>query len=218
MADASLPLLSRLWLALVCLIRVVYDAQFAAGVASVRERLAMPLAERPALPEGLVVHEAQPPRPAAMPAEVPAPAVPKPTPAASKPSPAAPEADLSQALHLLTLLQREGRLLDFLEEELSGFSDANIGAAARTVHAGCRKVLRAHFGLVPVRTEVEGAQITLPQGFDASAVRLTGNVVGSPPFTGTLRHHGWRAARVSLPPPPAAQEPTLLAPAEVELP
>ena len=134
-------------------------------------------------------------------------------------SPAAPRPGAREgALHLLALLQREGRLLDFCEEELSGFSDAEVGAAARTVHAGCRKVLQEGLRLDPVRIEKEGALLVIERGFDARAVRLTGNVVGEPPFRGTLRHHGWRAAEVKLPEPPEAEAALLLAPAEVELP
>ena len=134
-------------------------------------------------------------------------------------SPAAPRlAAREGALHLLALLQREGRLLDFCEEELSGFSDAEVGAAARTVHAGCRKVLQEGLRLDPVRLEKEGALLVIERGFDARAVRLTGNVVGDPPFRGTLRHHGWRVAEVRLPEPPEGEAASLLAPAEVELP
>jgi len=120
-------------------------------------------------------------------------------------------------LHLIALLQREGRLLDFCEEEIGKFGDAEVGAAARTVHAGCRKVLREALALEPVRVEPEGAQVQVPPGFDPGALRLTGNVVGHPPFTGTLRHHGWKVRDVRLPPPPAGQDARLLAPAEVEL-
>src|SRR5947208_10998259 len=103
------------------------------------------------------------------------------------------------ALHLLSLLQREGRLIDFCEEELAGFSDAQVGAAARTVHDGCRKAVREAFTLAPVRAETEGSSVTLPAGFDPHAVRLTGNVTGSPPFSGVLRHHGWKATQVRMP-------------------
>ncbi len=120
------------------------------------------------------------------------------------------------ALHLLSLLQREGRLIDFCEEELAGFSDAQIGAAARTVHDGCRKALRGAVTLAPVRPEAEGSSVTLPPGFDPQAVRLSGNVVGNPPFSGVLRHHGWKATDVKM--PAASGDPTVIAPAEVELP
>jgi len=138
-------------------------------------------------------------------------------PASARRPPAASGARPDGTLHLVALLQREGRLLDFCEEEIGKYGDAEVGAAARTVHAGCRKVLREALALEPVRVEPEGAQVQVPSGFDPGAVRLTGNVVGHPPFTGTLRHHGWKVRDVRLPPPPAGQDATLLAPAEVEL-
>jgi hypothetical protein len=112
----------------------------------------------------------------------------------------------AEPLNVLAALQREGRLIDFCEEDLAGFSDAQIGAAARTVHDGCRKALRGFLALEPVRPEAEGASVEVPSGFDPRALRLTGNVVGNPPFRGVLRHHGWRAGE------------TVIAPAEVELP
>ena len=121
------------------------------------------------------------------------------------------------ALQMLGLLQQEGRFVDFLEEDVSGYSDGDIGGAARVVHEGCRKALHEHFSIEPVRTEAEGSRVTLEQGFDASAVRLTGNVVGQPPFTGTLAHRGWRAAQIRLPKVAEGHDIRVLAPAEVEL-
>jgi hypothetical protein len=148
-------------------------------------------------------------------APAPAPAV-RPVPApAPAPAPAAP--DQGAALHLLAILQREGRLVDFIEEELTGFSDAEIGAAARTVHAGCKKAVSTYFQLEPIYREPEGAPITVAAGFDPGAVRLTGNVVGQPPFKGALRHHGWKCREVKLPSRPGGQDANILAPAEVEL-
>jgi hypothetical protein len=122
----------------------------------------------------------------------------------------------AEALHVLALLQRDGRLVDFLAEDLTGFSDAEIGAAARTVHSGCKKALEAYLELEPVFRDPEGATVTVDAGFDPAAVRLTGNVVGAPPFKGALRHHGWRATRAAFPPVPP-QDPKIIAPAEVEL-
>jgi hypothetical protein len=170
--SAQPSLFARLWLAIVCSFRIVFDPRFAAEVAALRDR------QRPALP------------------------------------PTAPQS--GPALHLLSLLQREGRLIDFCEEELAGFSDAQIGAAARTVHDGCRKALRGALTLAPVRSEPEGSSVMLPPGFDPHAVRLSGNVMGSPPFSGVLRHHGWKATEVRM--PAASGDPTVIAPAEVELP
>ena len=148
--------------------------------------------------------------PAAAPAPVPAPA---PAPAAAPLREATPDA----ALQLLSLFQREARLIDFTQENLSAYSDADIGAAARVVHEGCAKVLREHFTIEGIRSEAEGSRVTLPEGFDAAAVRLTGNVVGKAPFTGTLSHRGWRASSVRLPKLAEAHDAKVLAPAEVEL-
>ena len=141
-----------------------------------------------------------------MPAPVPAPAPAAPAPASE-----------TAALQLLGLLQREARFVDFVQEDPSGYSDADIGAAARVVHAGCRKVLSEHFTLEPVRSEDEGSRVTLAAGFDATAVRLTGKVVGQAPFTGTLGHRGWRVTATRLPRLTDPKAASVLAQAEVEL-
>jgi hypothetical protein len=138
-------------------------------------------------------------------------------PPAPPPQPPLKEASPDAALQLLALLQREARLIDFVGEELDAYDDAQIGAAARVVHEGCAKVLREHFGIVPVRSEPEGSRITLAAGFDAALVRLTGNVVGQAPFTGCLSHRGWRVTEVRLPRLAERHDPRVLAPAEVEL-
>jgi hypothetical protein len=120
-------------------------------------------------------------------------------------------------LQILGLLQQQGRFLDFIQEDVSAFTDADIGGAARVVHEGCRKAIHQHLELKPVRSEQEGARITLQEGFDASAMRLTGNVVGQPPFTGTLAHRGWRVTQIKLPKISDGHDVNVLAPAEVEL-
>ena len=139
---------------------------------------------------------------------------PSPSPALS-PAPAPPPA---RALQLLSLLQREGRLVDFLQQDITTFPDADIGAAARVVHDGCRKALRAHATIEPVRREDEGARVTLDQGFAPDEVKLTGRVGGQPPYAGVLRHRGWRATRLDLPDMMPGYDARILAPAEVELP
>ncbi len=153
------------------------------------------------------------PQAAGLPAPAPAPALPPPAP--PKPSP---EAEHASALFLLGLLQREGRLLDFLQEDVSSFPDADVGAAARLVHDGCRQVLARYVPIAPVRAESEGAQVQVPKGFDANRFRLTGNVTGEGPWSGALKHHGWLATKVELPPVPTTVDVKVLAPAEVELP
>jgi hypothetical protein len=112
---------------------------------------------------------------------------------------------------------RDARFIDFVEEDIAKYSDADIGAAARLVHDGCRATLREHFTIKPVRDEAEGSRVTLNEGFDATAIRLTGNVVGKAPFTGSISHRGWRAAEVRLPKLTQSHDATVLAPAEVEL-
>ena len=148
--------------------------------------------------------------------------IPPPAPATAAPAPApAPpalkEASPDAALQLLALLQRDARLIDFVGEDLGGYADAQIGAAARLVHEGCAKVLREHFSIVTVRDEAEGSRVVLPAGFDAAAVRLTGNVVGQAPFAGSLRHRGWRVTEVRLPKLAEQHDTRVVAPAEVEL-
>jgi hypothetical protein len=146
------------------------------------------------------------------------------SPAPSQPEPRAePEvpklrsAPTDSALQLLGLLQREGRLIDFLQEDVASFSDAEIGAAARVVHDSVRKALDSHLELERVRGEPEGSRVSVPKGFSPSEVRLTGNVLGEPPFTGTLTHGGWRVKRIALPQLSEGHELSVLAPAEVEL-
>ena len=121
------------------------------------------------------------------------------------------------AYQLLGLLQREARFVDFVQEDVAAYSDAEIGAASRVVHAGCRKVLREHFTLSAVRPEAEGSRVTLPAGFDATRNRVTGNVVGEPPFTGTLTHRGWLASDARLPQLNDADVARVIAQAEIEL-
>ncbi|MGX4640510.1 DUF2760 domain-containing protein [Massilia sp. SYSU DXS3249] len=182
---------SRLSLAFGTFFKTVGDAEFAARV---RDDQVGPVAAPPS----------------AAPAPAPAPG---PAPAPVQLRVATPDA----ALQLLTLLQREARLVDFAHENLAAYADADIGAAARVVHEGCARVLKEHFTIQPVRSEAEGARLTLEEGFDAASVRLTGNVVGKAPFKGTLSHRGWRATDVRLPQLAKEHDATVIAPAEVEL-
>ena len=187
MSNEPLPFATRVWFAWACFFRAFFDGEFAARVWAVREA--------PALPSPL--------------------AEPKPPPSRS-PGPIAPPLE-TPALQLLALLQREGRLVDFLQQDIASFPDAEIGVAARLVHEGCRKALRAHAELAPVRAEAEGARITVPAGFRADEIKLVGDVKGHPPYIGVLRHRGWRAASLRLPQIVGEHDAHVLAPAEVEL-
>ncbi len=196
--------LQRLFLAFYAFFAVLFRAPVASAVDRLRaERRAARAAA--ALGSGGSV-DASP----ALPAASSAPAAPPPPEPGGGPG-------ARTALYLLGVLQREGRLLDFVAEDVAAYPDATVGAAARTVHEGCRRALRDLLRLEPVLREPEGAVVTVDRGFDPGAIRLTGSVVGAPPFRGALRHHGWRASEVKLRAPADGIDPTILAPAEVEL-
>ena len=120
-------------------------------------------------------------------------------------------------LHMLSVLQREGRLVDFLQEDLSPYDDAQIGAAVRSIHENCKKSLMKNLSPQPVMEETEGDAVSVPPDFDPAAIKLTGNVTGEPPFKGILRHRGWRAASLELPEITGTGDPKIIAPAEVEI-
>lgn len=121
------------------------------------------------------------------------------------------------AAQALGVLQNGGRLLDFLSEDIEDYEDADIGAAVREVHRGCRKALDEHFDLEPVHSAEEEDMVTVAEGFDPNEVRLVGNIIGKPPFSGTLKHKGWRAKAVRLPRVPEGDAGLIIAPAEVEV-
>ncbi len=156
------------------------------------------------------------PAPPSTPAPATTPAVPAP-PAVPPLDPAA-VADAA-ALRLLARFQEQARLIDFAMEDIRSVPDAQVAAAARVVHAGCRALFQSGFTLQPLRDEAEGAEVTLPAGFDPAAVRLLGRVAGNPPYTGRLLHRGWRCDELKLPRPLdyAAPPSPVVAPAEVEL-
>ena len=143
------------------------------------------------------------------------PVVPEPKPKAAPALP--PERIHASSLNLLSMLQRDGRLIDFLQENMSAFSDAEIGGAARVVHSGCQKVLQQHLTIESVLKDSEGASVQVPPGFDAQRIQLTGNVTGQPPFRGSLKHHGWVVTSIRMPEVSDKLDPRVLAPAEVEL-
>jgi hypothetical protein len=132
---------------------------------------------------------------------------------ASRPSPPS----SAPALRLLALLQQEGRFLDFVQEEIGGYSDAQIGAAVRAIHAGCRRVVAEHIELRRVLPAEEGSEVTIEEGFDAASIRLSGNVTSTPPFRGTVQHGGWRVTKCSLPSSSVDTDASVVARAEVEI-
>ena len=127
-----------------------------------------------------------------------------------------PEA-VDRAVQMLALLQRDGRLVDFLEEDVSSYPDGQLGAAVRSIHASCRQVLERYIKLEPVLSSEEDHPVTLPPGFDPAAIKIVGNVGGERPIRGLLRHRGWRVAEVTLPSLPQGSGRAIVAPAEVEV-
>jgi hypothetical protein len=146
----------------------------------------------------------------------PAPAAPAEAPRAAPP--AAPVQDTGdRAVQLLALLQREGRLVDFLREDLGAYADAQVGAAVRSVHAGCREVLDRYLGLEPILADEEGVVTQVGAGVSPSAVKLVGAVATHGAVRGVVRHRGWRVGRIELPPLPSADARPIVSPAEVEV-
>jgi hypothetical protein len=183
----------HLWLAFVCFFRILFGRK---------------------LPPAAAAYLPEPPK-----KELPPPAAPE-MPKEVKPEP--PRAGTAQlhregALALLALLQREGRLVDFLRDSVDGASDADIGRAAREVHRACRRVLDQYLTFEPVMPGEEEAKVAVPKGFDPAEVRLIGEAKGEPPYRGTLRHHGWRVVDAKLPALADGVDRTVIAPAEVEL-
>lgn len=105
----------------------------------------------------------------------------------------------AEVVQFLSMLQQKGRLVDFLMDDINAYSDAQVGAAARVVHAGCKDVLQEHFVIGPVRTEPEGSTVQVPAGYSADEYRLVGRIAGAAPFSGVLVHPGWKTDVVKLP-------------------
>lgn len=180
----------RIVIAFRAFFHALFHREIAEAIARILEQGKIPMRKEPAVEET--------PKP---------PAKPKPLPPAR-----------NDAVTLLATLQREARFVDFLQEPLAGYSDAQVGAAARDVHRDCAAVVQRLFDLKPVVEQPEGAEIELPAGFDPGRFRLTGNVAGDPPFRGRLVHHGWEAGKCELPAWSGSSEAArVIAPVEVEL-
>lgn len=128
---------------------------------------------------------------------------------------AAPSPDI--ALRLLATLQEEARLIDFVREDIDGYSDAEVGSAVRGIHAALRKAIDARLAVEPILAGEDGDRIEVPVGFEPALIRVTGKLGGGPPYVGVLRHGGWRARDVRLPAPSPGSDATILLPAEVEV-
>jgi hypothetical protein len=185
---AKMPFFARLFFSIGCFFRLLADGRFAARVKALDSEPQLPEAKRP-----------------------------EPAPAPTAPVAKAEASHaVDGALQLLALLQREGRFVDFVQQDIAAFPDAEIGAAARVVHEGCRRALAQHAEIKSVRSESEGAAVVIQEP-DPNLLKLTGNVSGSAPFRGVLRHRGWRVERIELPVRVGGGDLAVVAKAEVEL-
>lgn len=133
---------------------------------------------------------------------------------------ARPEAVTAEVLHLLSLLQDKGRLIDFLMDDVSPYSDQQVGAAARVVHQGCSELLKKYFSIQPIHQGNEGEELRLEKSFNPKEFRLLGSLHGEPPFQGKVVHRGWRAGSVSLPrlsETASTEDASIIAPTQVQL-
>lgn len=122
-----------------------------------------------------------------------------------------------RSVQMLALLQRDGRLVDFLAENISAYPDVQLGAAVRAIHTNCQQVLERYMKLEPILNSEEDQPVTVPGGFDPGSIKLLGNVTGKAPVQGLLRHRGWRVKEIHLPPLAQPADRMVIAPAEVEL-
>jgi hypothetical protein len=157
---------------------------------------------------------------ASVPAAVSQPAAPPPPAAAPRVQERPPEVE-AHLVQFLGLLQEKGRFLDFVMDDIAGYDNEQVGAAARVVHQGCSKIVRDHLSVAPVHSGEEGSSVTLESGYNPHEYRAVGKLAGSPPFQGTLLHKGWKASKVDLPrlveKQKAAGGQLIIAPAEVEV-
>jgi hypothetical protein len=129
-----------------------------------------------------------------------------------------PVESFDRAVQMLALLQRDGRLIDFLTEDVTPYPDEQLGAAVRNIHDNCRQVITRYVGIEPIMSSAEDQPVTVPAGFDPAAIKLMGNITGEPPVQGVLRHRGWRVKEINLPALPQGSGRMVIAPAEVEVP
>jgi hypothetical protein len=120
----------------------------------------------------------------------------------------------SEALTLLTVLQRDSRLLDLVCESLDGYSDEQIGGAARNVLTDAGKALQRMFGLQSLASQGEGERIDVPENASPMRYRITGHASAR---SGRVAHPGWIATKVDLPQWTGQRDDAMvLAPVEVE--
>ncbi len=120
-------------------------------------------------------------------------------------------------LRFLFLLQRSSRLIDFLKEDLTSFSDAQIGMAVRKIQSESARCLEEFVQIRPILEESEGSSFIVPEGYDPAKIKVVGKVRGNPPYQAIVRHKGWKALKQSLPKRIDEGTASMICPAEVEI-
>ena len=202
MEVAPVGLVSRVWLAWIASFRILFSGIYAGRVRSLDAPASIEREPEPkALPEAKldpkVIEEAEKRAREAGRAE------------------GAADARVDGATILLSLLQADGRFVDFLRQDVTAFDDSDVGAAARVVHEGCNKALKGRVELRSIFSEAEGAKVTI-DGKTAAEYKLTGQVKDGA-RGGTLKHRGWAVASLKLPSPTSDFDRSIIAKAEVEV-
>ena len=139
-----------------------------------------------------------------------APAIEQQPAAPPEPKPAPPQR--SDAIALLAAFQRDGRLVDFLMEPIDGFTDEQLGAAARDLHRGCAATLTRLAPVQPIVDAEDGTTVAASD-FTAGAVRS----IGGDATAGPLLHPGWKVKQTKLPVwTGTADEAAIIMPAEIQ--
>jgi hypothetical protein len=214
---SKLDVMTKAYLPIVAVILVVLNGSLLLPVAST---FTLPIAIAAFLVAILVLVLAFAGRPKANSTSAPtrvAANAPSPAPVTVAPPPSAANQAEGEIAAFLALLQEKGRLVDFLMEDVTTYDDAQVGAAARVIHQGCKEVLAEHFRITPVSVAKEGSPVTVPAGYAADQYRLIGKISGNPPFSGKLIHKGWKTDYVKLPRIAKTSLLPTIAPAEVEL-
>lgn len=120
------------------------------------------------------------------------------------------------AYQILYLLQKEGRLIDMLHENIDDYDDETLGGAFRKLHEDLQELIKERFILEPVLNEEEGNTITL-DSIDPDSVKVSGKVPAEGPFTGELIHKGWRLKECKLPEMVDGWKGDVIAQAEIEI-
>lgn len=121
------------------------------------------------------------------------------------------------ALWLLNMLQEKGRLIDFLMEDIKNYDDSQVGAAVRSIHEECQKIIKEHFKFKSVVNVVEGNEFLVNENFNPNQIKLIGNVGSKPPFKGIVRHSGWYIEEIKFPNRSTTTDKNVIMPAEIEI-